>query len=155
MNMEFKGFGLSQTVEVNILNNTAQKYVFPDNQTSLDNSLIHGFVLHTSNVGKSLKGKALLTDNEVRKGFLTMADISDRQYNAVLPFYQMLIMPGLIIKPRMFNIRSSFIELPLISAYGGIPAGGAVILITFFYKRYNPAKHTLNGLGELESETDY
>lgn len=143
---------MSETVEVFILNNTAQKYNFPDNQTNLDDSLVHGFTVHSSSIAKSLKGKDLLHNDEVRKGFLTLADIGNRQYNAVLPLNAMLVTPVLFIKPRMFNIRNSYIDLPQISSYVGLPAGGAVILITFFYNRYDPAKHILNGIGELESD---
>lgn len=154
MKVDSKGLGLSETVEVLILNNTSIKYSFPDNQTNLDNALIHAVSIHTDLLTHSLKGKPLLPTVEARKGFLTLSDNKNKDYNALLPLVAFLVnsMHIFYIKPRMFNIRNSFIELPQINTYGGIPAGGMIILITFFYNQFDPAKQVLNSIGELESE---
>lgn len=155
MKIESKGLGLSETIEVLILNNTAVKYSFPDNQTNLDNALIHAFSIHDAQyVTHSAKGKQLLPVAEVRKGFLTLSDNSNKDYNAILPMVSFLSAVQNInyIKPRIFNIRNSFVDLPQINTYGAIPAAGMVILITFFYMTYDPSKHKINSIGELESE---
>lgn len=147
--------GYSETVEVLVLNSAVQKYSFPDNQTNLDNALIHGISI-SSELTKSLKGKDVLPTAEAVKGFITLADIANKEYNALLPLAMLLqntlSLTVMRIKPRMFNIRGSVIELPQIGAYVGIPAGGMVVCITFFYTPFNPTKHVLNGIGELEYE---
>lgn len=153
--MKIPNLGYSETVEVLILNNTVLKYSFPDNQTNLDNALIHGISISLE-LTKSLKGKDTLPASEAEKGFITLTDIANKEYNTLLPLAMFLqntlSVPIMRIKPRLFNIRGSFIELPQIGSYGGIPAAGMVICITFFYTPFNPSTHMINGIGELEDE---
>jgi len=146
-----KGMGLSETIEVSIINNYVLKYQFSDKETNLDNALVHGIYIHSANLSKTISGKQILPFNEINKGFISLVDNVNKDYNSSMPM-AMFFRNIVLMKPRKFNIRNSYINLPQIQQYGGLPPSGMSVVITFFYMRYNPALHTLNGIGELEAD---
>lgn len=147
-----KGLGLSETIEVPVINNLVLKYRFSDKETNLDNSLVHGIYIHNANLYRTISGKQILPPAEIIKGYISLVDNVNKDYNSSMPM-SMFLNKTVLFKPRKFNIRNSYIDLPQIQQYGGIPPAGMSVVITFFYMRYDPSLHTLNGIGELEEES--
>ncbi len=150
---QVREIGRSYTVELPILSNTTSKFSFGDNETALDNVLVHALSMPTSLLIKAPSGRTLLNYAETAKGYITLADADKKEYNRQIPLELLLRNdnPIIHIKPKLISIRNCFVDLPLIGAVvipAGPPAGNSIVFV-FFYEPYNPEIHRIDSWGEL------
>jgi hypothetical protein len=156
MGRQLKDLGLSTTVELKVLDWNKKILYFTDVETSLDDVLVEAIqVAYTGFISPS--GLPNFDSNALRFCYLTLANKKNEIYNRGMPM-QLITENNLSIlqlSPKLISIRNSFVELPQQGAFAAIPAGGAVMLFTFYYKRFNTHIHKVNGNGELLNDEDY
>ena len=98
-------------------------------------------------------GRPLLPATEIVKGYLTLVDKEKNEYNKDLPLELFLRNDAIThIKPKLISIRNCYVNLPLIGTVVipvGPPAGYGLVFV-FFYDPYDPNKHRINSIGEVE-----
>ena len=153
MNLQVKDVGLSQTVELLILSNTINQFQFSDNETNLDNVIVHAISTNSGFLSKSPSGRITLGTGDFVNGFLTLCDQNKKEIMKQFPLELFLREdPVLHIKPKLISIRNSYVDLPLIGS-ATIPAvapAGYAMVFTFYYERFDDRKHSVNKLGEIE-----
>ncbi len=145
----------SYTIELPILSNTNSKINFSDNETVLDDKIITAIALLPNLTGVAPSGRQQLYYTDAFKGFLTLCDKDRNELNKMLPLELILRSDPIIhFKRRMISIRNSYVEFPNINAFSiPIPAGppaGFALVFTFFYEDFDPSKHRIGNLGEVE-----
>lgn len=142
--------GQSETIECVINNITDSRYRFVDLNNVLDDAIIHAITVHSDTMNLSPRGKTLLYYGQMRSCFLTLAGYKNQQFNKQLPFTFFIQndSPIIYIKPKMINLRNSYVEIADRSTLGIGPNGSAIVF-TFYYEKYDPQKHKLNDMDEL------
>ncbi len=152
MAFQIKDFGLSKTIEAQVLNNINTVIKFDINETNLDNMLVHAMAVMYDPVTVAPSKRPIINVSHLYSGFITLVNDNNIIFNQSLPMELFFRDPSgiIVIHPKLINIRNSFIELPQIANGPVLPAGGASIAITFFYKMLDKSIHKLSDIGELE-----
>lgn len=151
MGFQIKDFGLSKTIEAQVLNSVTTVVKFDVNDTSLDNMLVHGISLFSAPVTIAPSRRPILDIEHIFKGFITLVNENNNVFNQSLPLETFYKDPSgiIIIHPKLISVRNTYIELPQIALAPALPAGGASLLFTFFYQILDRSVHKLNEMGEL------
>jgi hypothetical protein len=147
--MDFR-LGLSETIEVVILNTTSSRYKFIDLNNVLDDAIVHAITVHDDTMLKSPSFKTVLSFNQLTSSYLTLAGYKNQQFNTRLPFQLFITNDKKItyIKPKLLNLRNCYIEIANREALV-IPPEGLAVVMTFYYEHFNPQIHKLNEIDEL------
>src|SRR5438093_13287373 len=79
MTQQIRQIKYSETVEVSVGNINSRQYKFFANETTLDKAIVIGVSLHTAALVKSFSGKDIISDANLKKGFLTLST-PDNEY---------------------------------------------------------------------------
>ncbi len=153
---QVREIGRSYTIELPILSNTNRKFSFGDNETGLDNVLVTGISIVPDFFYLSPNGRAIYPTQYTGQGMITLADANKKELNKQVPLEIFLRADSVIhIKPKIISIRNSYVDLPLIANVGPIPPAGYAIVFTFYFDDFNPLKHKVNALGDVEEIEEY
>lgn len=85
--MSLQKFPISRSTLLEVLvNPDSERSVFSDNEKLLDKIFLTGIAVNTNALGKSPKGKNLLTTANLKKAFLTLVSREDgREHHKLLP----------------------------------------------------------------------
>lgn len=153
MGRQLKDLGLSTTLELTLYNFNTKILKFSDIETSLDNVLVTGVMMYDINSlpTKTPSGRPTIDTSIFLMAQLTLCNSKNEIYNKSLPLelFQRVDLNILHLQPKLINIRNSYIELGDTSLAAPLAAGGESFIVTFFYEKFNPNIHTVNGIGEL------
>ena len=140
--------GRCETIEVSILNNNAREFKFSDNESTLQNIIAEGIMIHTPDLAVSKNNRAMLPLNDLKTCLLTLSTNKQKLIIKELPVETFLKNDHAItwLKPFKIDIAKSLITIPG-SAALVIPAGspaGYAIMVTLFYRLFDAVKDRLD-----------
>lgn len=143
--------GRCETIEVSILNANSTTFKFSDNESTLQDVILEGIIVHTDALGFSKNGRTMLPLANLKKSLLTLSTNKQVLVIKDLPLETLLINDNAItwLKPFKIDIAKSQVTIPDASALA-LPAGppaGYAIMITMFYRPFDAAKDRVDGDG--------
>jgi len=141
--------GRAETIEIAILNNNSINFKFSDNESSLQNIIVEGIIIHSAaNLVVSKLNRTLLPDANLKKALITLSTTKQVAVLKEFPIETFIRNDNAVtwLKPFKMDVAKSLVTIPDAAALV-IPAGppqGYAIMVTLFYRPYDPLKDKLD-----------
>lgn len=119
-----------------VANPSSERSVFSDNEKLLDNIFLTGIAVNTNALGRSPKGKNLLSTANLKKAFITLVNRdTQKEDHKILPLENFFADDKLFIEFDQFpvDVNKSFITMYDRAGLGA--ANTEAFLITLYYNR--------------------
>ncbi|MBC7535099.1 MAG: hypothetical protein H7258_05340 [Ferruginibacter sp.] len=154
MSFQVQKIRKSETVEVVVANINSRVYKFSDNETTLDKVVLQAIAINTEALGKSFSGRTIMSNAEMKKGYLTLATPDTKTPIKRIPLETFFNNQNFItyFEDVLIDLRKSTVDFPN-SAALVLPADGQgfSIPITIFYRDMK-ANEKIGDMGEVLSD---